>query len=171
MLILGIDGGFTEDNPTGVAIVDCARSKILYHNIIMPPKKSGNDWLARISYIARSIREAVSSHSDLIEYVAYELPWVGKNSQTAIKLAHVCGAVVSICEQHNLPVVGVTPLEGKKVLTGSGRAEKEHMIVAVKSQFKVTLTKDAADAVGVALAGFGFFKNRSLATKLLRSKQ
>jgi crossover junction endodeoxyribonuclease RuvC len=155
MYVAGIDVGLTKENPSGVAIV--RPQDIKYTSVIMPDMKA--EWPERVDGVIKGIEWFLQAYLDLglIELIAYELPYVGKNSQTAIKLAHIGGAVRALAIRYEIPCIGVTPLKAKQVLTGNGRAEKEDMIRAVKLRYKKDVSKDEADAVGVALAGYNLW--------------
>ena len=86
------------------------------------------------------------------DFIAYEMPWVGRNAQVAIRLAHLCGAVVGLAVELGIPFFGIQPKEAKRALAGTGNALKEDMIRASRDRFGVEVDKDVADALGVALA-------------------
>jgi hypothetical protein len=69
-----------------------------------------------------------------------------------IPQARVSGAILALAGQRNLPLVEVTPSQGKKALTGIGNADKCTMM-ARASAYGV-IGEHASDALGVVLASF-----------------
>jgi crossover junction endodeoxyribonuclease RuvC len=79
---------------------------------------------------------------------------LGKNPKSAILMAHARGAVLLVAAEENLPVIHFTPTQVKKLLTGSGRASKEQMQQAVRTELRleqILEPHDVADASAIAI--------------------
>lgn len=156
MIVLGIDPGLTRQNPTGLALLN--DSGKLLSSETFAPARSKMPWQNFLYVLADEILEFVWSEKDRIDLIAYELPHVAINAQSAIKLAHVCGMVITSASRYEIPVIGVQPSEAKKALTGKGNASKDLMIFEAQQQFGLSLPKDIADACGIALAGLAKYR-------------
>jgi crossover junction endodeoxyribonuclease RuvC len=78
----------------------------------------------------------------------------GRNPKTALLMAHARGALLMVAAEAELPVIHYTPLQVKRLLTGSGRASKEQVQHAIRAELalpKVLEPNDVADASAVAL--------------------
>lgn len=158
MIVLGVDPGLTQRNPTGLAVVD-THGPTLLSSMVIPVVKNA-PWSRQLTMIAEAVAIVIST-SPGIQGAAYEYPHVRRNRQgevlnpqVPIKLAHVGGVVITICSMQNIPCCHVQPAEAKMALTGNGAAGKPEMTRVARSIFgRPGLTKDEADACGVALAG------------------
>lgn len=151
MIIAGIDPGLTKANPTGWAIYNRPANALIATGVITPPKQM-TVWSVRLGWISEALKTVLAQHSG-IDAIAYEYPHVAMNVQTAIKLAHVGGVISCLAALEQIPCYAVQPIEAKRDLAGDARADKQAMINAVRQQFGVGVVKDAADAVGIAIAG------------------
>ena len=161
MTIIGIDIGITKIAPCGLAVYESYGGHVLHTCTIKPMCKS-DDVDERIADIGTQIDEELLEH-DNVQAIAYEMPYVGENAATTIKLAKMCGAVVMLAALRGLPVYGVQPTAAKVALTGIANADKGHMQRAANIQYKVgNITSHEADAIGVALAGWALYKSAHL---------
>jgi crossover junction endodeoxyribonuclease RuvC len=74
--------------------------------------------------------------------------------RTAILMGHARGVLLLAAGKRGIPVTSLQPTRVKKTLTGSGRATKEQMQMAVMRELGLTKPlepHDVADAVAVAL--------------------
>lgn len=163
MLVLGIDCGLTPRNPVGAALVETdPQPRLVWSACFTPPAKEWVDRVAEVgAWLASWLHESfvLDRRPGL---VVYEISHVEENPQVAIQLAHVGGAIAGICGFAKLPVIQVQPAQAKQALTGYHGASKADMMRAARLVFGQVLTKDAADAVGVALAGEGLYRRRRL---------
>lgn len=164
MNVLGLDLGLTEENPTGLALVDMENMKVeTYFHI--PVINVRDDWRKRLSYIALSLNDLISATANGIDLIGYEYPFVetyqdeeGHNRYSfnlAIKLAHVGGMIIAIGSVSNLPVMPVTPIEAKLAVSGDPVAMKFRVRQAVGERFHLDSTNlsfHQADAIAVAVA-------------------
>ena len=77
---------------------------------------------------------------------------MGENPQSALDLAACCGAVLGAAGERGVRCRLISPQGAKVALAGHGGADKTAMMAAVEHRFGCRLSKDRADAVGVALA-------------------
>jgi crossover junction endodeoxyribonuclease RuvC len=78
-------------------------------------------------------------------------------------MAHARGAIVLAAAQRGIPVVSYAATRIKKTLTGSGRAPKEQIQHAIKTELRLDAIPephDVADACAVALCHFHINRNR-----------
>lgn len=153
--ILGIDPGLTKPNPVGLALVGPLHK--LYDYCFYTPDQS-LPWSERLPAIVQFIEDYIAAHRENIQAVAYEIPFVGPNPLVGVMLAHIGGIIQTLAWQRGLPCIMVRPAQAKIALTGHGNASKEMMIREVSRRFNILMTKDEADAVGIALAGMEALK-------------
>ncbi len=104
-------------------------------------------------FVAEKIRE-FSPHE-----IAVESPFAGANPQSAIKLAHLKGAIMYAACLNSIPIYEYRPRTVKKAITGRGNASKEEVRNFVRRIFSSVETYDEADAVAVAFAHLLLRKN------------
>lgn len=147
MIVLGVDPGLTRANPTGLAVVDVDAKQLLYAGIFVSAAKQ---WYERAPEIGLWIDEKVLLYRP--ELLGYELMHVDENPQSAFKLAGVGGMLLLESGLRHVPVYPVQPIQAKIALAGDPRASKQMMMDAVRAIFGKSIVKDAADAVGIAMA-------------------
>lgn len=77
--------------------------------------------------------------------------------RTSILMAHARGVIVLAASLNHLAIQGYAPTTIKKVLTGSGRAPKEQMQQAIRTELGLTRLPephDVADACAIALCHY-----------------
>jgi Holliday junction resolvasome RuvABC endonuclease subunit len=150
MLMVGVDLGFTGDNPLGLVVWDTDALKFVVAETFVSKAKlwedridDAGDWL-----------DAVLGQVH-VGALTYEMPvnYGDGGPQVSIKLSHLAGIVRRVARKRLVPVQSVTVTQAKVALAEKGSADKKAMIAAAKDRFGVTLPKDLADALGVAIAG------------------
>lgn len=152
---LGIDPGLNtsgygviETSPRGIRLVEAGviRTK---------PRASIEHRLGELhealSEIVTTLRPDMMALEQLFSH--YERP------RTAILMGHARGVICLVAQLAGIPVESYAPTRVKKLLTGSGRAPKSQMQLAVKLQLNLdTLPEpaDVADALAIALCGYHF---------------
>ena len=160
MLTLGIDCGITRANPAGIALVETdPLSLVGAHTFVA----GAGEWDERLYVFSQYLADLIRKLKPAL--ISYEYPHLERNPQTLIKLAHVGGVVIASGAAHGLPVVKVHPSQAKTALAGSPTATKRDMIRAVETIFRQRLPKDAADALGVALAGEAIYRRAALTAR------
>jgi crossover junction endodeoxyribonuclease RuvC len=154
--ILGIDPGL---NTTGYAVVEAADGppKLLEAGIIKSAERRATpDMARRLKAIYDGVIEAIDQFraTELsVEqlYAHYDHP------RTAILMAHARGAILLAAGQRDLKVTSYAATRIKKAVTGSGRAGKEQMQLAMLREFRLpTMPEphDVADAMAIALCHY-----------------
>jgi crossover junction endodeoxyribonuclease RuvC len=163
MLTLGIDPGL---NRTGYAVIErSVRGPILREAGVIRSTQ-GLSLTERIREIGGGVREVIEQyqpHTLAIEQVFSHAQF----PKTAVLMAHARGAILFAAAEAGLDVVHYTPTEIKRLLTGSGRAGKEQIQLAIQREFslkQVLEPNDVADAAAVALCHD--FTQGTLAKKL-----
>jgi Holliday junction resolvasome RuvABC endonuclease subunit len=150
MKVLGIDPGLTLVNPTAVVLLDTDKDVLVLHAVsVLDVSTVWEDrFLGVIAFLDHHINGGAA-----VDLVAYEIPFCGPNPLVAVMLSHIGGAARTLAWLSGCPSVKVAPTQAKVALASKGSANKEQMITAALSRWGVTLTKDEADAAGVAVAG------------------
>ena len=154
--ILGIDPGL---NTTGYAVVDAldAGPKLLEAGVIKSAERRATpDMARRLKALYDGVIEAIDQFraTELsVEqlYAHYDHP------RTAILMAHARGAILLAAGQRDLKVTSYAATRIKKAVTGSGRAGKEQMQLAMLREFrlpKMPEPHDVADAMAIALCHY-----------------
>lgn len=147
---LGIDPGL---NRTGYAIIERrAKGPFLIEGGIL---KSTRDATLhhRVYEIASGLKEVLEELRPEVVAIEQVFSHV-QNPSTAIRMAHARGAILLTLAEAAIPVVDYAPTKVKQLLTGSGRAPKEQIQMAVKNELKLSAIpepNDVADAAALAL--------------------
>ena len=160
--VLGIDPGL---NVTGYAVVEPGRSgpRVIEAGVI----RAGRDASAlgaRLDTIHRGIVELLEAFPPsalALEQVHSHV----KHPRTGILMAHARGVIVLAAALRGVPVTGYAAARVKKSLTGSGRAPKEQMQHAIRTELGLVHLPephDVADACAVALCHYQIERNRSI---------
>jgi crossover junction endodeoxyribonuclease RuvC len=154
--ILGIDPGL---NTTGYAVVAAAdpAPKLLEAGVIKSAEKRATpDMARRLKALYDGVIEVIDQlHVTELSveqlYAHYDHP------RTAILMAHARGAIFLAAGQRDLKVTSYAATRIKKAVTGSGRAGKEQMQLAMLREFrlpKLPEPHDVADAMAIALCHY-----------------
>ena len=148
MIVLGIDPG-TRHTGYGVLEVVGKRETVLAYGTVDP--SASLDLMVRLQRIGRAIEEVIAQHAP--DELAIEMPFMGKNAQSMLKLGQVQGFVMKAALDHQIPVTQYAPREVKKAVVGNGNAAKEQVWYMIRAQLGVEEDKglDASDALAVAL--------------------
>ena len=148
MIVLGVDPG-TRHTGLGTVTVEGSRERALGASTI--------DLAADLDHTIRlqKIYEGVLASIDLYhpDELAVELPFMGKNAQSMLKLGRAQAAVMLAAMHREVPVAQYAPAEVKKAIVGNGRASKDQVTFMVRQRLGLTekLSEDAHDALGIAL--------------------
>ena len=147
-IILGIDPGSIK---TGYGAINVISNTFRHidNGLIMPPK--GMEFKERVAFIFKGVCDVIQEFKP--DYLALEDIFISVNAQSALKLGHIRGAVISASVVHGIPVSEYSPTRVKQSVTGSGRAEKFQVQEMVKMLLKLREVpqEDAADALAVAI--------------------
>jgi len=154
--ILGIDPGL---NTTGYAIIDALPGgpKLVEGGVVKSAaRREAADMAERLNALYDGVCEIIDQFrpGDLaVEqlYAHYEHP------RTAILMGHARGTILLAAAQRGLTVTSYAATRIKKAVTGSGRAGKEQMQLAMLREFKLAKMPephDVADALAIALCHY-----------------
>lgn len=164
MRILGIDPGTGR---TGFGVIDLDQTKL-------PPKSRKNGLSfslsaslvdygcietakelpmpKRLIEIRTAIQNALKRYKP--DAVSIELLFFGINSRTAMTVGQARGVVLETVAEANIPIFEYQGLMVKRVISGSGKADKKAVQEIMKTFFQleqVPKPDDAADGLAIAL--------------------
>lgn len=147
-IILGIDPGSIK---TGFGLINSVSNTMEHidNGLIAPPKDM--PFKDRVAYIFKELVETVKEYKP--DCIALEDIFISKNAQSALKLGHVRGAVMSAAVINGLPLFEYSPTRVKQSVTGGGRAHKHQIqeMVRILLKLREIPQEDAADALAVAI--------------------
>lgn len=149
MRVLAIDPGYGR---CGVAIVEKRGGKelLLYSDCI--ETAATLEFNERLSTVVRECERLALAHAP--QCVALESLFFSKNQKTAMRVAEVRGALISLATSLGLPVHEYNPGEIKSAVAGSGRADKTavtkmlHLLVTIEKRVR---HDDEYDAIAIGL--------------------
>ncbi|MFH1303348.1 MAG: crossover junction endodeoxyribonuclease RuvC [Planctomycetota bacterium] len=150
---LGIDPGL---NRTGYALLEYSLKRpVLCEGGIIRSNQDSN-LAARVHEIGSGIREVIEEYRPdvMVIELVFTTPKFPKSS---IIMAHARGAILYAAHDAGVPVVHYTPTQIKKLITGSGRASKEQIQHAIKTELglkTILEPNDVADAFAAALCHY-----------------
>ncbi len=158
MYILGIDPG-TGRTGWGVIKVE-EGNKITYvaHGCIVTTLEDlMHDRLKILHEKLHEIIERYKPDSMIVEHIFF-----GMNSRTAISVSQARGVILLTCSMHKLALHEYTGIAVKKLISGSGKAEKKEMQRVVRVLLNLTdetlafsakdkAFDDSADALAIAI--------------------
>ena len=152
MTILGIDPGFSV---TGFGILQKQTNNTVilvdYGDLRMQSSKS---LAIRIGIFHDFITEKIERWQ--ITDLALETPFLGKNTQTFLKLGYLRGILYLLSNRHDIRLHEFSPREVKQSVTGFGGAGKDQVARVVLQLFprmKAPDKQDVTDALAVTLCG------------------
>ena len=158
MRMLGIDPGLTC---TGWGVIEQQGTKLVHlghGHIRTTPAQPDHLRLQQIFDGIVAVCQDHGPHAASIESV-----FMAKNAKSALKLGMARGVAMAACSQQELPLNEIAPRLAKKAVTGSGSADKKQMQTMVSHLLGVVPKgADAADALGIAIAGIHDAANGSL---------
>jgi crossover junction endodeoxyribonuclease RuvC len=153
-LVLGVDPGLLC---TGYALLSAAagprEARLIEAGVVRLAR--GAPLPARLVELEGSLTALIERHRpDTL--ACEELYAHYKHPRTAILMAHARGVILALAARLGLHVVSVAATNAKKLLTGSGRAKKRQMQLAVMTTLRLPVLPephDVADAIAIALCG------------------
>lgn len=145
--VLGIDPGSVI---TGYGLIesDGARSFHLAHGHI---RVKGNNFAEKLGHIHAELGSVIEHWQP--QEVAIEQVFLSNNAMSALKLGQARGAAITAVVTRQLSVSEYAPRLVKKVVTGSGSADKRQVQTMVRSMLQIgkVLQVDAADGLAIAI--------------------
>ena len=145
MAYLGID---PSTKSTGWAIIGDLGELIAY-GVICPEVL--DDPVKKLAYQQHAFRDILTSYP--VTHISCEDQFFGNNVDTLKKLVQVSSTAILISIEFDLPIALVYPSSWRKVVHGTGKANKKTTQVFVNNHFnKSFLVKenDITDAIGIA---------------------
>ena len=169
--VLGIDPGLQR---TGYAVLSAAphprEAWVVEAGVVhLPPREP---LAQRLVILETSLETLIGTHRPAT-LVCEELYAHYKHPRTAILMAHARGVILALAARSGLAVISVAATNVKKLLTGSGRASKRQMQLAVAATLRLPAIpepNDVADAIAIALCGLRM-QHASAATATERPKR
>ena len=149
--VLGIDPGL---NKTGYAIITKVNEnfKLIKSGVFYSKSK---DFGNKIFEIVIKIEDLIKQDSPIL--LVIEDIFRGLNIKSALKSAHLKGAITYIALKYNIQVKVISATEAKQIVTGYGRADKEQIKRNLKNFIKnlpEDLKEDESDAIAIAISSF-----------------
>lgn len=148
MLILGLDPGVAL---TGYGLVECGRNlRAIAYNFIATPSEL--DQAVRLKILYEELSFILAHYQP--QQVAVEEIFFNKNARTAMAVGQARGVALLAAAQNGARVFEYSPVQVKKAVTGSGRAQKgqvQFMVRAILGLASVPQPDDVADALAVAI--------------------
>ncbi|HUT09495.1 MAG TPA: crossover junction endodeoxyribonuclease RuvC [Thermoguttaceae bacterium] len=148
--ILGIDPGL---NITGYGVLEAGGGKLRLCEAGVIRGKTRGSLTARLAEIHRGVTEVIAVLQPGVMAVE-ELYSHYKRPRTAILMGHARGVICLAATQAGIPVVHYSATQVKKILTGSGRAPKSQVQLAIQRELglpQLPDPPDVADALAIAL--------------------
>ncbi len=151
--VLGIDPGL---NRTGYAILEQSpRGPVLKEGgIIQSTKKLS--LAERLCEIASGLRDLITEFQPTVMSIEQVFSHTDF-PKTAILMGHARGVILFCAAEKSVPVMHYTPTQVKRLLTGSGKATKEQVQLAIKRELglkKILEPNDVADAFAIAMCHY-----------------
>lgn len=170
-VVLGIDPGLQR---TGYALLSpggaAAEVFLLEAGVIRLPR--GEALSRRLVLLHEGLCELLDTHHPAL-LACEELYAHYKHPRTAILMGHARGVILAAAARAGLGIIPVAATNVKKLLTGSGRASKRQMQLAVAATLKLPAVpepNDVADAIAIALAGLRLQHGQDAASQAQRSE-
>ena len=153
MIILALDSGLEK---TGYAFFDKDVGlpqgyRYLTSGLVTTKKLETNE--KRLKILAYQVEKLIQENQP--NKIILEQLFFFKNQKTVIAVAQAQGAIMLLAGQKNIPIVTLTPLQIKQIITGYGNADKQSiqkMLTILLPQIKKITQDDEADAVACGLA-------------------
>ena len=151
--VVGFDPGL-EKTGFGVLDVRGRRPVLLEAGILRVP--TGRPLAERLEHLYRSALELLEEHRPGVVAIE-ELFSHYQRPRTAILMGHARGVLLLAAARVGAEVASYLPTRVKKSTTGSGRASKEQMQLAIQAEFSLPAPPhppDVPDALAIALTPF-----------------
>ena len=149
--ILGIDPGFSF---TGFSCIKSDKGKLQLIDCGLLKLPTSKSLAYRTHLFYDFFKEQVNEKS--ITHVALETSFLGKNSQSFLKLGYLRGILYLLSSQHDAELQEFSPSQVKQAVTGFGGAQKEQVARVIHQLFPQLPPQpklDVTDAIAIALCG------------------
>jgi crossover junction endodeoxyribonuclease RuvC len=149
-IILGVDPGLTR---LGVAVIESSSSRKVALKFVNTFKTSPELELSqRIGQLGSDLESLIKTYKP--STIALERVFAQANLRSVMGVAQISGVVIFLAQKYSIPLEMHTPSEVKAAVTGSGRAQKAQMGIAVAKILglaEVPKPADSADAIAIAI--------------------
>ncbi len=151
MVLLGVDPGFRYAG-FAVAQKDARRTAISdFGYLYLPQTKS---LIERTGLFHEFFNQKIIAHG--VTHLSLETPFLGKNTQSFLKLGYLRGILYLLAHTHSLEIYEFAPRQVKQTVTGFGGATKEQVAAVVHRLFPKLPAEqkhDITDALAITLCG------------------
>lgn len=171
-VILGVDPGLTR---CGIAVIDASSTRKVQMLAVDTLRTAPSQELSeRLLTIADGVEELILKHKPSL--LAIERVFSQANVRSVMGVAQISGVVMYLAKKHRIPVQMHTPTEVKAAVTGSGRAQKTQIGLAVTKILglsEIPKPADSADALAIAICASwkGFGASPSTDTKQTKAQE
>lgn len=150
-VILGVDPGL---GISGFGILMKDQQKVFlvdYGFLKMNPTKPLHE---RIAQFYAFFSDKIQQYG--VTELALETPFLGKNTQSFLKLGYLRGILYLLAHQHTLTIHEFAPMEVKRSVTGYGGASKDQVsrvILQLFPRLQLPEKLDVTDALAISLCG------------------
>ena len=149
-IILGIDPG---TNIMGYGLLKIVDGKAQMMTMGVIDLRRFPDAYLKLGHIFERVTGIIDEW--LLDEMAIEAPFFGKNVQSMLKLGRAQGVAIAAAIRHSVPIHEYAPMKIKMALTGNGSASKEQVAGMLQRLLKLKdedMSKfmDATDALGAA---------------------
>lgn len=147
-IIIGFDPGLRTTGWGVISLTGSNLTSIASGSITPDPKKALGD---RLLFIEKNVSEVVKEFKP--HKAGIEKAFVGVNVESAFLLGAAQAACLISISRHAIPILQYAATHIKKVITGSGRADKTQISYMVKALLPTSQYKNEheADALAIAL--------------------
>ncbi len=149
MIVLGVDPGISN---LGLGVVSGDASAASFVAAELVRTKHGEPAPRRVRHIFERVSAVISEHRP--QAVAVEAQFFYRQNELSYKVGWAMGAVFLAADEAGLEVFQYGPMEVKRALVGTGRADKQQvafMVRALLQMKKTPASNHATDALAVAL--------------------
>lgn len=159
-IILGVDPGF---GVTGFGIIKKEPLQTIlldYGYLKMNPTKPLPE---RVGIFHKFFSDKIAQWG--VTDIALETPFLGKNTQSFLKLGYLRGILYLLSDNNNIMLHEFSPAQVKQAVTGYGSASKDQVARMVLQLFPKLATPDkldVTDALAVTLCGLWYQKQLTM---------
>ena len=147
---VGIDPGL---NRTGYAVMSRCDGKLVLHEAGVVRSTSGGSLAERVAEIGSGLAEVLTEYRPQVLAIEQVFS-LTRNPKSALLMAHARGAILMTAVGCGAEVMHYTPTQIKKLLTGSGKADKDQAGRVVQAELGLDAPPsphDVSDACAVAI--------------------
>ena len=149
MHIIGIDPGFDK---IGASIFDTKTKHIIASHIIRTKKTESIE--LRLKSLYTQLETLLTNFHPKV--LVMEQLFFFKNQKTMIQVAQAQGAIMLLASLNGLPVVFLTPLQIKQIITGYGNADKKSVQKMLELSLHISLKGKEDDETDAIACGYAY---------------